>query len=217
MPGRNPWLDQQPFELIIEATYGTLGTTRSDSVEVTVLDTCFTTTVTPQNIVQLTTYLNAPSPTTRSFDIFTDVVSDKYSAMFGDGTGYDLCGGQSYDIQEIVNNQQVPSDLVTIDPVSRELILQTSDIADTGLKDMLLCVTLFNFDVSYCQPFAALVSDCEVTNLQLYPVDPPGTEITYEIQSVAEETIVPAPFAAYTPSECLYDLEYTALIFNSGD
>ena len=81
-------------------------------------------------------------------------------------------------MREIIDNVVVPSDVVTIDSTNRVLTLQTDDVADSGLHDMLLCVTLTNFDVEYCQPFAALVSNCEVTNLVLTAVDPPGTEIT---------------------------------------
>ena len=44
---------------------------------------------------------------------------------------------------------------------------------------MLLCVTLTSFDVEDCQQFAALVSDCEVTELQLTPADPPGLNVVY--------------------------------------
>ena len=92
LPGRIPWLENSPFTLTITATYGQYGTTEADSIEVTVRDTCFDTTVTPQNIVQLTTYTNAPAPRRREFDIFTDVVGVTYSGRYGDGTGYDLCG-----------------------------------------------------------------------------------------------------------------------------
>lgn len=92
-------------------------------------------------------------------------MAEQYSAQYGDGTGYDLCGPQAYDIREIVFGQEVFSDLVTVDETNRILNLQTSDVQDAGLHDMLLCVTLTEFDIEYCQAFAALVSDCEVTNL----------------------------------------------------
>ena len=39
------------FDLKIEANYGNFGSKQSDSIVVTVLDTCFTTNVTPQIIV----------------------------------------------------------------------------------------------------------------------------------------------------------------------
>ena len=120
-------------------------------------------------------------------------------------------------MRELINNEVVPSDLVTIDSVNRILTLQTSDIADSGLHDMLLCVTLDNFDVEYCQAFAALVSDCEVTDLELVPVDPPGTMITYEITENAELLVVPKPIASYIPSECVYDLQYTVSLFDKDN
>ena len=59
LPTRDPWLTAGVFELTIEASYGSFGSKQSDSIEVTVVDTCFSTNVTPQNIVQLTTFVNA--------------------------------------------------------------------------------------------------------------------------------------------------------------
>lgn len=91
LPSRDPWLTSGTFYLTIEADYGSFGSKQSDDILVTVLDTCFTTNVTPQNIVQLTTFVNAEQPTTRAFNIFKDSVSEEFSAQFGDGSGYDLC------------------------------------------------------------------------------------------------------------------------------
>ena len=54
---------------------------------------------------------------------------------------------------------------MTVDPNLLILELQTFDIQNTGLHDMLLCITLPDYNVEYCQAFAALVSDCEVTEL----------------------------------------------------
>ena len=44
---------------------------------------------------------------------------------------------------------------------------------------MLLCVTIDNYAIEYCQPFAALVSNCTVTQLLLSYKTPPGSAITY--------------------------------------
>lgn len=71
----------------------------------------------------MTTFVNAQQPTTRAFDIFKDTVSEEYSDEFGDGTGYDLCAPQSYEIREVIQNQEGPSDLVTVDSVNRILTL----------------------------------------------------------------------------------------------
>ena len=71
--------------------------------------------------------------------------------------------------------------------------------------------------MEYCQAFAALLSDCEVTDLQLVPRDPPGTDITYEITNNADILNVLGPLAVYTPQECVYDLTFTAKVFNSND
>ena len=217
LPKRDPWLYNTPFTLRIEATSDTHTLPATDGIEVSVYDTCFDTVVTPQNIVQLTTFVNAPLAITRPFNPFTDLVAEKYSGEYGDGSGYDLCGPQTYDMREIINNKVEPSDIVTIDSTNRILSLQTNDPADTGLHDMLLCVTLVNFSVEYCQPFAALVSNCDVTNLVLTPAEPPGTEITCQIGNNAAMCVVPTPTPIYTPTECMYDLIMEARIFGSND
>ena len=102
-----------------------------------------------------------------------------------------------------------------LDPVNRVLVLQTDDPADEGLHDMLLCVTLANFQIEYCQPFAALVSDCEITGLQLAAADPPGSSIIYQVQESSPAFNIPLPVATYAPTECVYDLIYTVFPFNS--
>ena len=51
LPLRDPWLISSPFDFTLEAIYGTLGSTLSEPIEVTVLDTCFNTKITPANIV----------------------------------------------------------------------------------------------------------------------------------------------------------------------
>lgn len=109
--------------------------------------------------------MNAPNPSTRTFSYFTDEVALLYSADYGDGSGYDLCGPQSYEIRQIINGVEVASDLVTVDPINRILTLQTTDPDESGLHDMLLCISLDSFGIEYCQPFAALVSDCTITDL----------------------------------------------------
>ena len=167
--------------------------------------------------MQLTTFINSSSPTIRFFDIFTDSVALQYSSQYGDGSGYDLCSPQEYDIREIINNVIVPSDLVALDPVNRVLSLQTSDPSDSGLHDMLLCVTLTSFNVEYCQQFSALVSDCEVTALTMSAKDPPGTQITYSIQEPSVPFTIPRPNIAYTPQECVYDLIFTLETFGGSD
>ena len=79
LPQRDPWLNNSPFTLRIEASYNTGALQSADEIEVTVFDTCFDTVVTPQNIVQLTTYVSAPQAVTRQFNPFTDLVAEKYS------------------------------------------------------------------------------------------------------------------------------------------
>lgn len=54
LPARNPWLINQPFELTLEA-FNSLkpgsAAIVSDPIPIGVFDTCFTTSITPQNIV----------------------------------------------------------------------------------------------------------------------------------------------------------------------
>ena len=43
-------------------------------------------------------------------------------------------------------------------------------------------VYLPEFDVTHDQQFAALISDCVVTDLRLIPSNPPGIDIVYQIK-----------------------------------
>ena len=49
LPTRDPWLINQPFEFILEAIYGDAqgAITISDPIDVTVIDPCFKTKITP--------------------------------------------------------------------------------------------------------------------------------------------------------------------------
>ena len=138
IPDRNPWLTQyKTFDLQLEATYGSFGKPDTNpSVEITVLEPCFDTQITPQFIRQLTTFVNAPNPSTRTFERFENSVDRDYRAVAGATS--DLCGIQEYAIFELIGNEQVPSDLVAVDPVTRRLTLTSDDEADLGLHDMVL-------------------------------------------------------------------------------
>ena len=48
------------------------------------------------------------------------------------------------------------------------------------------------------------------------PADPPGLDITYEIEDSATLLKVQKPFAVYTPGECVYDLIFSVSNFATG-
>lgn len=50
LPSRDPWLINSPFDLTLEASYGRYGSAVSEPIAQAVIDTCFTTKITPQNI-----------------------------------------------------------------------------------------------------------------------------------------------------------------------
>jgi hypothetical protein len=79
LPARDPWLYEQPFYFLLKAEYGAYGHVESSNIPIGVYDTCFDTAIIPQSISQLTTFVNAPNPTTRVFEIFLDSVAAKHS------------------------------------------------------------------------------------------------------------------------------------------
>ena len=214
IPSREPWLSESPIDVRIEATFGSFGTVVSDPpLEITVKEPCYDTQVQPQFIRQLTTFLNNPNPPTRTFEVFYNSIDLEYRQKAGQQT--DLCGAQEYAIFELQGSDKVPSDLVTVDPVSGTLTLATNDEAERYLHDMLLQVYLPEYDVTYYQPFAALVSDCTVTELMLTPSNP--QKVVYYVQDPPEESSIALPDFSYQPEACIYDLVFTAKLLDGSD
>ena len=69
---------------------------------------------------------------------------------------------------------------MTVDSENRRLLLSTENIDELGLHDMVLEVYLPEFGVAHDQQFAALVSDCVVTELRLIPNNPPGFDLALQ-------------------------------------
>ena len=67
---------------------------------------------------------------------------------------------------------------------------------------MILEIHLPEFGVFHDQQFAALISDCVVTDLRLIPSNPPGIEITYQIKENPDRVSIPIPNVAYEPEAC---------------
>ena len=67
---------------------------------------------------------------------------------------------------------------------------------------MVLEVYLPEFDVTHDQQFAALISDCVVTDLRLIPSNPPGIDIVYQIKENPDQVQIPIPNVAYEPEAC---------------
>ena len=104
IPSREPWLSSSPFNVRIEATYGSFGTVISEpQLEITVKEPCFETVIASQFILQMTTFLNSPLPRSRIIDQFKNSIDTEYRESTGATS--DLCGDQEYAIFELIGDQ----------------------------------------------------------------------------------------------------------------
>ena len=88
--------------IIIRATQGNLAEADSNELDFTCVDPCLDTEITPimfPNEIQTSVLRGTPEIFSFPIDV-TDSVSLKYTDMFGDGTGYDICGDRSYEVLE---------------------------------------------------------------------------------------------------------------------
>ena len=77
-------------------------------------------------------------------------MSETYSDDFGNGSGYDLCGPQSYQVFERIGNANFVVNYISLSmnsevPPRGVLSLETSNINDKGRHDMILEVILDDF------------------------------------------------------------------------
>ena len=142
-----PWTTDGPFALFIEATLADFGTVTSAPISLTVTDPCINTVVTAQSLSQMDYEVKFPDPTTQDFNIFTDSVSETYSATFGDGSNYDMCGPQTYEVYEIIDSVKTSVPFLQEVTGIRTLNLQTDFNSDVGLHNMVLEVTLTDYSI----------------------------------------------------------------------
>ena len=88
---------------MIQATLGNYGSVQSSPLLLFIDDPCLDTALLNQPIPQQVAILYESAPVTYSVPKFEDSVSKAYSGQFGDGSGSDLCGQQTYMLYEIVN------------------------------------------------------------------------------------------------------------------
>lgn len=94
---------------------------------------------------------------------------------------YDLCGyTQVYSIFEVDgNNVKQPTNLATLPAGEKKIVVRPTTDSDVGFHNMVLKVSLPDFNVNYFQPFVILVGDCMVTAMSIQM--PASTVINYEI------------------------------------
>jgi hypothetical protein len=78
------------FKLQLNDQFGVIAT--SNNVQVTVQDSCLTTTLNTQSVQNMVFQLGQAGASSQVISSFTDQVSVQYSAQFGNGSMYDLCG-----------------------------------------------------------------------------------------------------------------------------
>lgn len=93
---KQPWVNLSPFSIVIEAQLGAYTKVYSDPLQLTIVDPCVNTVINSQFIMQMTASAQATDPVQRTLSVFKDSVSMEFGDEFGDGSGHDLCGPQTY-------------------------------------------------------------------------------------------------------------------------
>lgn len=161
--------------------------------------------------MRMITNKNQP-PVMQTFLPFKDTVSMGH----GDGSGFDLCGPQSYALEQLHSDS--PPSFITLDEEARKITLETDENTETGSFPMYLVVTLTDYcdDDSNCRivhkvSFEVVIDECSINNLVVD--QPTTTSFNYDIQpSGAATLIIPYPADTIQPPECafhgvVYDLE----------
>ena len=97
---KNPWLLQQPFSVRIEVSFGSRKII-SENAFLYVRDPCENTNIIFRDLLNMKTETGASSPATQTFSHFQDSVSRLYSARYGEGNGFDICGPPEYTLYEV--------------------------------------------------------------------------------------------------------------------
>jgi hypothetical protein len=81
-----------PYQLAVKAKLGSFATSISSPITINLLDPCLNTNFMTQNIVNMTSTLNAQAPSTQTYQLFKDTVSQAESVQYGNGLGFGICG-----------------------------------------------------------------------------------------------------------------------------
>ena len=117
---------------------------------------------------------------------FADTVSNAH----GDGSGVDLCGPQTYSLEQL--HRPSPPSFITLDQDDRTITLETDENTETGSIPMYLVVTLTDWNIVHKEPFEVIISPCVINHLD---VTQPTTKLfNYDIQpSGAATLLIPYP------------------------
>jgi hypothetical protein len=139
-------------------------------------------------------------------------VSVAYSS-FGDGSGFDLCGPQTYAVyKKVGNTNTVPPFLeltyTSDDPPQGVLTLQTSDQNDKGQHYLVIEVTLTNYSKMTEQGFSVVINDdtCVISDIRFSSNN--EFDIEYEIADPSVSTIYSYPELVITPATCIQSFTY---------
>ena len=99
-------VDNSPFSLKVVATLGNIDSKESDPLQINFSNTCLDTEFIAKNIQTMTAQLNDPTVEKQTVLPFEDTVSKQY------GTGIGICGGQTYEIFELVNGERMPASFI---------------------------------------------------------------------------------------------------------
>lgn len=152
---RSPFVIDSPFEIIIRTTFGIYGHVDSEVATLTISDPCVDTELISQSLQDMIVELNAEQPETQDFPLFKDTISVLYSDLYGNGSQNDICAPQEYEIIDSSTGQPALFAFVAINENTQTGVIsvQTNDIEDIGTYDLLLRVSLPDYDKVVDVPF----------------------------------------------------------------
>lgn len=102
---------------------------------------------------------------TQSFEVFKDSVSLQYTNQYGNGSGSDLCGPQSYQIYEVIIGFIVPVTYVYLTNGQQVINLDPTQNTSIGDHTFVLITTLTNYAISHAETFTVNLSACQITSI----------------------------------------------------
>ena len=151
-----------PMTVLIKAKYGP-DTLYSNPFVLTIKDICLTTVLQTHALNNMVTTILRGNPEEQTFTPFLDSVSIN-KAQYGNGSGYDLCGAQSYEVFEVISGGNVAVTHTTL--VSNKISVLTTIPTDEGVHSMLLVVTMNDYPtIKLSKPFTVTINKCSVVSL----------------------------------------------------
>ena len=129
----------------------------------------------------------------------------QYSSQFGNGSGSDMCGPQSYKVFEVVNGNYVPASFVYLTPGQKKITLDPTQHPDVGNHQFVLVTTLDNYGITHDEFFNVNVSPCQITGMTVGT--PSQSVFWYHVSTVPSQLNIALPTVTLQPASCPFGIQ----------